>query len=68
MDTQKINSNKLKNFGIVVASFSIDNKNGKSCFFEKTFLLANINIDVAFRISFLTLSNIKVNFNNCKLR
>lgn len=38
--------------------FSVDDKDRKSWFFEKTFLLANISIDVTFGILFLTNSNL----------
>lgn len=49
---------------MVIVSFQMDDKDKKSRFFEKTFLVADINMDVAFRMSFFTLNNIKVNFNN----
>lgn len=42
----------------------MDNKDRKSQFFEKAFLLADISIDATFRMFFLTLSNAKVNFTN----
>lgn len=45
-------------FGMVIASFLVDDKNRKSHFFEKTFLLADINMNIVFGISFLTLSNV----------
>lgn len=64
---QKINNSRLKTLRIVIIIILINNKKRKSQFFKETFLLANINIDIAFRISFLILSNIKVNFNNQKL-
>lgn len=36
----------------------------RSRFFEETFLLANISIDIALGIPFLTLSNVGVNFTD----
>lgn len=39
-------------------------KNQKSQFFKKTYLLANINRDVAFEISILILSIVKDSFTN----
>lgn len=64
MNAQKIDDSKLETFGMVIALFQVDNKDEKSCFFEEIFLLAEISIDVAFRMFFLTLSNVQVNFNN----
>lgn len=42
-------------------------KKRKSQFFEATFLLANLNIDIALNMLFFTLNNIKINFVNCDL-
>lgn len=47
-----------------MASFLVDNKDKKFRFFEETFLLPNISIDIAVTISYLTLSNVKTNVNN----
>lgn len=60
--TQKIDSLSLKTFKIVIESFLNDDKLGRSRFFKKTFLLANISIDIDFRMLFFTLSNIEINF------
>lgn len=43
-------------------------KDEKFCFLDKTFLFADISIDIDFGIPFLILSNVKVKFNNQKLR
>lgn len=40
----------------------MQDKEERSCFFEKTFLLTDINMVIVLRMSFLTLSNIKINF------
>lgn len=53
---------------MVIISFLVDDINKKSSFFEKNFLLADISIDIALGILFLTLNNVKVNFNNYELR
>ena len=37
----------------------------RSCFFEDTFLLADIRIDIVLKILFFTLSNIEIDFVNC---
>lgn len=47
IDAQKINSSRQKTFRMVIASFQIDNKDKKSCFFKLTFLLADISINIA---------------------
>ena len=64
---KKINSLKLDIFDILIASFFIENKEEKSCFFKKTFLLADISIDITLRILFLILSNNKIEFAVCHL-
>lgn len=45
----------------------IKNKDKKSWFFEKKFLLANFNIDIALKMFFFTLKNVVVNFVNQNL-
>lgn len=47
--------------------FIVDDKNQKSWFFKKRFLLVNINIDITFEIFFLILNNIEIDLNNQKL-
>lgn len=54
----------LEIFRIVIVLFQVDNKDERSHFFEKTFLLTDISMVVVFEILFLTLSNVKVNFND----
>lgn len=68
IDAQKINGSKFKIFGMVITSFLVENKDGKSCFFEEIFPLANIGRDVDFEMLFLTLSNVEVNFTNWELK
>lgn len=46
----------------------MDDKNGKFCFFKKIFLLADISMNITFKMAFLTLSNVQINFNDCELR
>ncbi len=54
---QKIDGSPLKTYGIISASFSLQDSLGRVRFFEKTFLLANINMEVALGMPFLALSN-----------
>lgn len=52
---------------MIIPLFQINDKDKKYHFFEKIFLLVEISIDVTFRVSFLILSNVEINFNNQKL-
>lgn len=66
--TKKIDHYWLTIFSIVVAYFLIDNKDKKSWFFEEIFLLADICMNITFGMPFLTLSDIKIDFNNRELK
>ena len=57
-----INGLKLNNFGIVIASISIEDKERSPCFYKQIFLFANISIDIALKMSCCILSNIEINF------
>ena len=65
---QKIDSNTLDTFGIVVAASSVKVKSNWVKFFEETFLVANVSPEVVLRMFFLTLSGIDVDFLGWKLR
>ena len=54
--TQKIDGSHLDIFGIVIADCLVKNKLGRVRFFQKTFLLANISLEVVLGMPFLTLS------------
>ena len=47
---------------MVLASFQIKDKLGRARFFQKTFLLTDLNIEVVLRMPFLTLSNADIQF------
>ena len=47
---------------MVIIVFQILDKLGCFCFFQKTFLLANIGIEIIFDILFLTFSNVDIQF------
>ena len=59
---QKIDGTMLDTHKMVVAAFSVVDKVNQVRFFEKTFLVANINLEVVFRMLFLTLSGANVDF------
>lgn len=60
---QKIDNSALQTYGIVIARVSIQDESDKFRSFEKTFFLADTNIDVVLGISFLFLSNVNIQFN-----
>ena len=59
---QKVHDSTLKTFGIVLASFQVEDKLEKVWFFQKTFLLANINMEIVLDMLFLILSNANIQF------
>ena len=65
--TQKIDKSLLKTFKMVIAGFQVLDKLGKVQFFQKTFLLADINVDVVLWIPFFTYSNTDIQFNKWEL-
>ena len=58
----------LDTYGMIVAAFSVMNKANRVRFFEKTFLVANINPEVVLGMLFLTLSGADVDFSGWELR
>lgn len=54
---QKIDGSIFKTFEIVLASFQVKDKLGKARFFQETFLLADISVEVGLEMPFFTLSN-----------
>ena len=57
---QKVDGSTLKTFGMVLASFQVEDKLGRIWFFQETFLLADISTEVVLGMSFLTFSNANV--------
>ena len=57
---QKIDRSWLATYSIVIAVFKVVDKLGRSWFFEKTFLLANISMKVVPDMLFFTFSNADV--------
>lgn len=60
--SQKINDTKLDIYEIIVVVFSVMNKVNQVKFFEEIFLVANISPKVVFRMLFLTLSAVNIDF------
>ena len=59
---QKINDSIFEIFRMVLANFQVEDKLGRARFFQETFLLADISMEVVLGILFLTLSNADVQF------
>ena len=59
---QKIDGSTLQTFGMVLANFRMEDKLGRTRFFQETFLLADISAEVVLGMPFLTLSNANVQF------
>ncbi len=47
---------------MIVSTFSVSDKDDKERFFEKSFLLAEVKVDIVFGILFITISNADINF------
>ena len=62
IEAQKIDSIIPKTYGIIVSIFSVLDKDSKERFFKKSFLLANVKLDIVFEILFLIMSNANINF------
>ncbi len=59
---QKIDGTTLETYEIVVSIFSVSDKDGRERFFEESFLLADIKLDMVLGMPFLTTSNADVDF------
>ena len=57
---QKIDGSTLETFGMVLASFQVEDKLRRIRFFQETFLLADISAEIVLGMPFLTLSNADV--------
>ena len=65
---QKIDGIMLDIYGMVVIAFSVTDKANRVKFFEETFLVANVSLEIVLGILFLTLSGANINFLGQKLR
>ena len=64
---QKIDRLSLKSYKIVIAGLQVLNKLSQSQFFQETFLLADISMEVLFDILFFIFSNANIQFAQKKL-
>ncbi len=47
---------------MVVSIFSVSDKDGRERFFEKSFLLADVRLDIVLEMPFLTMGNADIDF------
>lgn len=59
---QKIDGSTLETYGMVIVGFQVQDKFGRARFFQKTFLVADISVEVIFGMPFLIFSKVKVDF------
>lgn len=52
----------MENYKIVVSIYSKLDKDGRIMFFEKSFLLANVKLDIVFGMLFVIMSNVDISF------
>ena len=64
---QKIDDSILQTFGMVLASFQVEDKLGRVRFFQETILLADISVELVLGMPFLTPKNADVQFVKKKL-
>ena len=62
VEAQKIDDFKLITYEIVVAAFPMKDKANRVRFFEETFLITNVSLEVVLETLFLTLSGADVDF------
>lgn len=64
--TQAIDDSTLKIYKIVIVSFLLQAKLSEIWYFKETFLLADIRMEIIFRILLFSLSNINFNLQKYK--
>ena len=62
-----MDSTTLDTYWMVVVAFLLTDKANQIRFFKKTFLIANVGLEVVFEMPFLTLSSTNVDFLDWKL-
>ena len=62
VEAQKIDGSTFETFGMVLASFQVEDKLRKARFFQETILLANLSIEVVLEMPFLIFNNTDIKF------
>ena len=60
---QKIDGSTLEIFGMVITNLEVEDKAGRSRFFQETFLVADTKFEAILGISFLKIRNANVSFS-----
>ena len=68
VEAQKIDSITLEIYGMVVTAFSMVDKANRGRFFEKTFPVINVSLEVVLGMLFFTLNDADIDFSGQKLR
>ena len=68
MKTQKIDGTILDTYGMVVAAFLMMDKANRVKFFKEIFMVANVSLEVAFKMPFFILSGANVDFLSRELQ
>lgn len=58
--TKKNNNFTFETFKIVLVNFQVENKLGQAWYFQKTFLLADISVELILRMFFLIFNNANI--------
>ncbi len=58
---QKIDDSTFQTFRMVLVSFQVEDKLGRSCFFQRTLLVAETSAKVVLEMLFLTLNKVEAN-------
>ena len=64
---QKIDGSTLETFEMILVSFQVEDKLERARFFQETFLLADISVEMVLGMPFLTFSNTNIQFPDKKL-
>ena len=64
---EKFDNSLLETYNMIMTAFQVLDKLGHSWFFQKTFLLVDISIEVVLGILFLALNNVNIWFTKKKL-
>ncbi len=62
VEAQKIDGTTLETYGMVVFTVSVLDQDGREKFFEESFLLADVKLNIVLGISFLIISNANIDF------
>ncbi len=52
----------METYEIVISTFSVLDKDRRERFFEESFLLADVKLDIVLEMPFLAMSNVDVDF------